>query len=46
MFGSRINLFLRSERRTKRAVKRDIVVEQVKKVLEDADQKLILMARG
>jgi len=35
---------LKKEKRAK--IRRDVLTEQVKKVLEDSDQKLILMVRG
>lgn len=47
MFGSRLITFnLGKSKKLRRMPKKDAIVEQVKKVLEDTDQKLILMARG
>lgn len=48
MFGLRLSTltFSRQKRSARRLAKKDIIVEQVKKVLGDTDQKLILMARG
>ena len=46
MFGLRLMNFGKKDKRLKRSNKLDIVDEQVKKVLTDTDQKLILMVRG
>lgn len=45
MFASRLVTAFRREKRV-RARRSDVVTEQVKKVLQTADQKLILMVRG
>ncbi len=45
MFVTRFNFGLKKEKRV-REKKADLVNEQVKKVLTDSDQKLILMVRG
>lgn len=45
MFSTRLVASLRKDKRV-RARKTDVVAEQVKKVLTDVDQKLILMVRG
>lgn len=45
MFAQRFVQSFRRERRG-RAKKSDLITEQVRKVLQDTDQKLILMVRG
>lgn len=45
MFATRFITSFKREKRT-RTPKRDIISEQVKKMLQEADQKLILMVRG
>ena len=45
MFANRFGAAFKREKRAKLR-KIDVVTEQVKKVLTDADQKLILMVRG
>ncbi len=48
MFATRFVQNLRREKktRTERRIGTDLVTEQVRKVLQDTDQKLILMVRG
>lgn len=45
MFDIKLNLGLKKEKKA-RVQRADLVTEQVKKVLTDSDQKLILMVRG
>ncbi len=45
MFDVRFNWGLKRDKRA-RVQRKDLVIEQVKKVLTDSDQKLILMVRG
>jgi len=45
MFASRLVTAFKREKRV-RTRKSDVVTEQVRKVLQTADQKLILMVRG
>lgn len=45
MFALKFNLGLKRDRKA-RAQRVDLVTEQVKKVLTNSDQKLILMVRG
>lgn len=46
MFGLRLATIVKRDRRVRKMPQRDVVAEQVKKVLEDSDQRLILMVRG
>ena len=46
MFGSRLISLGKKEKRLRRSFQKDDIGEQVKKVLTDTDQKLILMVRG
>lgn len=46
MFSTKFTTGFKRERRAKRIDRVDVVAEQVKKVLGDSDQKLILMVRG
>lgn len=52
MFGLRLATIrgsfakIRRDKRLRRNSQRDIITEQVKKVLETEDQRLILMVRG
>lgn len=45
MFDVKLNLGFKKEKKVK-TQRADLVNEQVKKVLTDSDQKLILMVRG
>ena len=45
MFATRWVTFFKKDRKA-RIRRMDVVAEQVKKVLQEADQKLILMVRG
>lgn len=45
MFAKRFAL-LKKDRKIRRIIAKDTVSDDVKKVLEDVDQKLILMVRG
>lgn len=46
MFGSRFMTLGKKDKKGRRSHNTDVVAEQVKKVLTDTDQKLILMVRG
>ncbi|MEK7617384.1 MAG: hypothetical protein AAB414_05015 [Patescibacteria group bacterium] len=46
MFGLRLATFVKKDKRSRRTFQKDVIAEQVKKVLEAEDQKLILMVRS
>lgn len=46
MFGARLATIIKRDKKNRRIARSDVISEQVKKVLEDSDQKLILMVRG
>ncbi|MBI4035400.1 hypothetical protein HY383_00470 [Candidatus Daviesbacteria bacterium] len=46
MFASKFVMGLKREKRARINRRADVVTEQVKKMLQTADQKLILMVRG
>ncbi len=46
MFGVRLAGVIKKDKKIRRIARNDVISEQVRKVLETEDQKLILMVRG